>query len=310
VLLAPELDAAGDTAAMNTEAPKPCGSSREEPGGTVLQKPASSRPLQRGLAGALIVLLLALAVVVKWAFFPSVKEDYFALNERNLQQVRSGLLVVRPTRFGRSHFNGTVWTTVTASGSQVQRIVGRNVNLRDLMATAYGHNASSIAMPSDAPQTNYDFLVTVRGKPRQKLQAAIRKSLGYTARIELHEAEVLAVKVEDASLPGLTVSEPEQKQNVSFGDGKLCFQHLRLGELAGGMEQVFRTPVVDKTGLTDFYNFCVPWGIEMQQQLQDAARARHLVEEILRSFGLALKPDTAQINMLVVKKEMNNEGTK
>jgi len=60
-------------------------------------------------------------------------------------------------------------------------------------------------------------------------------------------------------------------------------------------------PVVDKTGLTNFYDFSVAWDPQVRQQLHDRQTARAAVDKILNAFGLALKPDTAPLEMLVVK---------
>ena len=196
------------------------------------------------------LVVVAAAVFVKLQFFPSVRESYFALSERNLQKVHSGLLVLRPTRFSRSHFNGIVATTVRVFGKPAPRLIGRNVSFRDLIAAAYGRNAATIALPADAPKTNFDFLVTTRGDPQGRLREAIRKDLGFVARLEPHDTEVLALKVQDANLPGLTVNETAGRGGVHFKDGKLLFTHVRLGALTGGLEQALGMPVVDKTGLT------------------------------------------------------------
>lgn len=301
MLLALELDAASDAPPMNPESDSTTiRGPREE-----AKPPSSSRRLlqsRRVLAAALMVALITIAIIVKLRFFPSLHEADFALSERNLQHVPSGLVIVRPTRFARYHFNGIVTTSVSVFGKPVPRIMGRNVTLQSLIAAAYGQNVERVAVPADAPKTNFDFLVTARGNQQQKLQEAIRKKLGFVARWEPHDAEVLALKVENADLPGLTVSDAGEKQGVHFNGGKLVFTHLRVGALTGGLEQVLGTPVVDKTGLNDFYNFAVPWSLEAQQQLQNRSAARGFVDKILQDLGFSLKPDTTTVEMLVVKR--------
>ena len=256
----------------------------------------------KALAGIGILALLAAAIFVKWALFPSVKEDYFAMNDRSLRQAGSGLVVVRPTRFAKSHFNGIISTIVPSFGKPVRRIMGRNVTFNDLIAAAYGQNTGRVVLPSDAPATNFDFLVTVRSHPEQRLQEAIRKNLGFVARLESRNVEVLALKMENPNLPGLVVSDAGKKENVSYDDGKLRFTHVRVGALAGGLEQAFGTPVVDRTGLTNVYDFSLAWGPEVQEQLRNGPTARALLNKIVKDWGLALKPDTAPVEMLVVKK--------
>ena len=108
-------------------------------------------------------------------------------------------------------------------------MTGRNVTFKELMATAYDQSQPRVALPWDAPKGNFDFLVTVSDKQREHLQAAIRKKLGYVAQMETRDADVLALKVENTNLPGLTLSGADQRENVNYNNGKLYFTHLRLG---------------------------------------------------------------------------------
>lgn len=261
-----------------------------------------SRMRTKALAGVLILALVMAAVIVKLKFFPSVKEADFAMNGRSLQQAASGLVVVRPTRFAWSHFNGIISTTVPVLGKPVERLMGRNVTFKDLIATAYGQNAGRVALPWDAPKTNFDFLVTVPDHQQQRLQEAIHKQLGFVARMEAHGADVLALKIANPDLPGLTVSDANKKENVEFKDGRLYSTHVQVGAMTGELEQVLGTPVVDKTGLTNFYDYSLAWNSQVQQQLQNGPTARAAVDKILDDWGLALKPDTDTLEMLVVKR--------
>jgi len=239
---------------------------------------------------------------VKVEFFPSFKEADFALSSRNLQQVSSGLVVVRPTCFARSHYNGIVSTTVLVFGKPARRTMGRNVSFKDLMATACGQTPERVLLPSDAPKTNFDFLVTARVHQQQKLREAIRKKLGFVARMESHETDVLALKVANPSLPGLAVSGADQKEHVEFKDGRLCFTHVPVAAFTVGLEQALGRPVVDRTGLTNLYNLSLAWDPQLQRELQNGPTARAAVDRILKAWGLTLKLDTARVEMLVVKR--------
>jgi len=252
------------------------------------------------LAGAAAVILVA-AVAVKWFFFPSIKDAYFAMNQNSLRQVPAGLVAVRPTKFSNSPRKGTLWASVKVSGKDVWRMMGRNVSFKELMAQAYGQPQNRVMLPVGAPTNNFDFLVTERGDLREVLQTAVRKKPGYTAKMETHDEDVLALKVRDASLPGLTVSDASTRQNVHFDKGKLYFTHMRLQEITGGLEQAVKTPVVDKTDLTNFYDFSVVWDQQMQRQMRDDAAATAAMKKILNGWGIELEPDNDQVEMLVVK---------
>jgi uncharacterized protein (TIGR03435 family) len=246
-----------------------------------------------------LLLALAFAVGIKLAYFPSVKDEYFVMDQRNLARAPAGLDVVRPTHFSLSIFRkGVIWTGNRASKNGSARVMGRNVPLRNIIAVAWQEDAARIQMPAGAPTNNFDFIVTV-SQPRKRLQEALRGEFGYTADKENVETAVLALKVADPSLPGLAVSAADEKENADVKKGTLYITHMPFNELAGGLEQILKTPVVNKTGLTNDYDFSVP--LPIMKQLRDEAKARPAVDKLLAGWGLGLEPDTAPVEMLVVK---------
>jgi uncharacterized protein (TIGR03435 family) len=114
----------------------------------------------------------------------------------------------------------------------------------------------------------------------------------------------------DARLPGLTVSGPDEKTYVFFNDVTLRVRHLplmvvadrRLMLMADGLGRFLNLPVVDKTGLTNLYDYSIGWNVHVQRQLENETTARAAVDKILHDLGLGLAPDTAPLDMLVVKK--------
>lgn len=253
------------------------------------------------LAGALVLALIA-AAMVKRAFFPSIKDAYFATDSRSLQQVPVGLVVIRPTHFPHLRHNGVFYASSPHEGGNDWRMMGRNVPLRDVMAAAYDQSLSRVVLPPDTPKGNFDFLVTVAGDQRPRLQAAILRKLGYTAQKETRDADVLALKIVDANLPGLTISGANEKENITFDDVNLHFTHVQLTDLANGLEQYLKTPMVNKTGLTNSYDFLMAWDSQTQRRMQEDTTVHATVDKILSGLGLGLEPDTASLEMLVVKK--------
>ena len=144
---------------------------------------------------AIVAALVLLALIaLRLIFFRPVKDDYFALNFRNLQQVPSGFVVLRPTHFPFLHHADPLSFWAPRSRTNFW-MVGRNASFADLIGMAYGQNPSRVIVPADAPKTNFDFLVTVNHEPRRRLQAAIREKLGCRAELQLRAAEVLVLKV-------------------------------------------------------------------------------------------------------------------
>lgn len=159
-----------------------------------------------------LVFVVALAVAIRMIYYPSVKDAYFAMDQRSLEQAPGGLVVIRPTHFSLSVFRrGVVYTRDGKTGNGASRLMGRDVSLRDIIAVAWQEDIARVVMPAGAPTNNFDFIVTV-GEPKKQLQKAIRSTFGYTADRETRETEVLAMKVEDPALPGLTVSADGEKE--------------------------------------------------------------------------------------------------
>ncbi|HEY1786622.1 MAG TPA: TIGR03435 family protein [Verrucomicrobiae bacterium] len=242
-----------------------------------------------------VVWVLAMVVAIKLAYFPSAKDAYFAMDERSLQRAPAGLVLIRPT-----HFSPAVFRRGVVRGQS--RIMGREVSLRDMIAVAWQVDAARVAMPPGAPTNNFDFIVTV-GEPRKQLQKAIRNLFGYSADKETIETEVLALKVEDPALPGLTVSTESEKEGTDFKKGRIYITHMRLKELTGEFEQILKAPVVDETSLTNCYDFSVAWNAQILMRLSRESTARPALDKLLGSWGLGFEPDTASLEMLVVKKQ-------
>jgi uncharacterized protein (TIGR03435 family) len=248
-----------------------------------------------------VVLVAAAAAAVKWGFFPSIKDAYFTMSQRALDQVLAGVVFVRPTHFPKSSRQGIMSDNVEMGGKRVWRLMGRNVTFQQLIAVAYGRGQARVVVPVGAPKINFDFLDTMSADQQTHLQTAIRKKLGYVAQTEKREVNVLALKIGNGDLPGLTVSDANTKENVNFDKGKLYFTHMRLQDLTGGLEQALKTPVVDRTSLTNFYDFSVSWDAQMQRQLNNEATAAAAVKKVLDSWGLRLEPDSDEVEMLVVR---------
>jgi len=254
------------------------------------------------VVGVTALLLVAAVVGVKLLFFPSLKDAYFVLNERSMSQAPTGIVMVRETHFPKSVRKGINGMSMQIGGKRVQRFVGRNATFKELVAFAYGQNEQRVVVPWGEPKTNFDFLVTVKEKQQERLQEVIRKELGFAAKMEERDSEVLALKVANPELPGLAVSGNDEKENVSFNDGKLEFKHMRMGMMTGGLEDVYKRAVVDKTGLTNAYNFSLAMDMQLQRQLADPASARPLVDKILAGWGLKLEKDVSPMRVLVVSK--------
>lgn len=251
---------------------------------------------------ALVILCLAViaaAGAIKIIYFPSVSDKYFQVNTAQLEKVPVGLAVVRPTHFGNGHPQNRIgYATVNG----IDRMAGLNNSFLILIATAYSQNPGRITLPWDAPTNHFDFLITISGDPRKNLQSAIRRQLGYTADLETNDTPVLDLKVEDPNSPGLKISPDDERENREVTNGRLYFTHEHLTIVTGGLEEIFRLPVVDKTDLTNYYDFSLVWNQQMQTEFRNGTIDADTGKKILAEWGLGVEEDSAPVQMLVVKK--------
>jgi uncharacterized protein (TIGR03435 family) len=247
-------------------------------------------------AGVFVFVLIALAAV-KWCFFPSIKDAYFKADYRQFQKVPGNLLVVRPTHFSFPT-KGAIFSSYTRSpsGEYIMRQMGRNVPLERVIATAYQCNPSQIIPPPGKPPGNFDFLVTLPDKNQELFKAAIQKRLGYAAHWETRNTDVLLLETQTPNPSALQPSS-EGNVNISYKNRRYEFIHARLGSVMGFLESGLKQPVLDRTGLTNFYDFSVTrnWPIPGGPDQKDA-------EKIIEALGLKLEPGNAPVQMLVVEK--------
>jgi len=240
---------------------------------------------------------VVLATVVKLHFHPAVKDAWFQ-DGNGLAQAPAGLVIVRPTHFERA--SGKV--RHVHDGDSLARTAGRNVSFRDLLAEAYDCSPGQVVLPPGTPQNGFDFLVTRSPHPRQYLRAAIEKQFGCTAMSEIRNTDVLVLKVKNAALPGLAVSADGETDDVNYRNGKLYFQHQPLSVLFKGLENGLKQPVMDQTGLTNYYDFSLVWGRGVDQAMRRGTFNLAAVNTVFNGWGLELQPDTASMEMFVVKK--------
>jgi uncharacterized protein (TIGR03435 family) len=234
--------------------------------------------------GSVILALGALVLVLEKNSAASVKDIYFVLNPHT----PPNLVVIRPAHFVTSDWRGNYSQQFTnASGKESIYISGRGVSVQEMIGAAYGFGPSRIIFPSDMPSDSFDYLITVPENPEEQLQAAIKAKWGYTAHPEKRDTEVLALKVESSDLPGLQISTNTAR---SFRAGKLT--RFNVDILVRPLEYRLKQPVVDETGLTNFYDFNWNFG----------PRDRATIDQMLADLGLGLETKTESLQMLVVEK--------
>jgi uncharacterized protein (TIGR03435 family) len=244
------------------------------------------------------VAVLAALTVAMGAHGQTDQIQEFWFDPSNLKHAPADLAVVRTTQFPDSYDK----IAEREKRGSLTRASGRNVTLRDLMAEAYGTGPGQVVLPPDAASEHFDFIVTTSGDARQRLQSAIREATGYTAHMEARNTDVLKLEVQDANLSGMTISPADEDEDVQYKDGILYFKHKSPGYLVRGLEDGLGKPVIDETGLTNSYDFSVPWNAKTTQAMQAGSWHLENVQKVLNGWGLDLEPATETMNMVVVEK--------
>jgi len=249
-----------------------------------------------------LVLTAIAGAAVKMLFFPPVEDAYFAMDPRSLRKVPAGMILVRSTHFAFLKEKGILRAEPPPNSHSDVWLMGRNVPLRDVIATGYDWNPTRVVLPSDALTGRFDFLMTGTSNQLVEFQAMVRHKLGYVAQKESRDADVLALKIANPALPALIASRADEKRGINFRNEKLYFTQMPLRVLVNIFGRFLETPMVDKTGTTNFYNFTIDWNSKTEQGFEEGVMPRDKLDQIVGALGLKLEPDTAPVEMLVVKK--------
>jgi len=247
-----------------------------------------------------ILSLAAIALAIAAENQPAVKDSYFDPDTDKLRQLPNNLVVLRSTHFPDN--TPKIRHIHSDDGNSITRTMGRNASLRETIAEAYDCNPLRVVLPPGETKGGFDFLVTTGSDAREQLQTAIRKQFGYTIHRETRNTDVLLLKVENSELPGLTISGADEKPDAVSKDGKLHFKHQQLSVVLNGLSEGLRQPVLDRTGLTNYYNFSVPWNPDVEKAMHEGSFEPNGVKKVLAAWGLRLEPDTAPLDMFIVEK--------
>lgn len=228
--------------------------------------------------------------------FARVKDSYFEPDTDQLRKVPANLLVVRPTHFPRDYAKVSHYH----NGDSLARTVGRNVSFQRMMAEAYDCDYGQVSLPPGTPSGHFDFLVTRPAQVRQQLRRAIEKELGYKAHQEMRETEVFILTVSNPALPGLTPSTEGETSDATFKDGQLHFTHKAMDYIVDGLEQGLDLPVLDQTGLTNYYDFSLAWNEKVQKAVENGQLDRERTRKFFASLGLDLEVTNIPMEMYVV----------
>jgi len=185
---------------------------------------------------------------------------------------------------------------------------GKTMGLGDgfifILADAYGTRWTRMIISTPLPPGQYDFISSLPSRAMEGLQQKIKTKFNIVAKRVLLDTNVFLLSVKNSNADGL---RPSTSQNVYEGNGMGHFvgTNQTLSALAEMVENMYRIPILDRTGLTNRYDFSLAWdqyGKKVGNQYPNYPNLSGLKQALLDQLGLELVPGREPIEMLVVEK--------
>ena len=165
-----------------------------------------------------------------------------------------------------------------------------------VVQSAYGWGSSLRMVQADPlPAGEFDFIANLPSGALEALQAEIKKQWGVVANREIHQTNVVLLKLDHTNAPGLQpVTQPGPPPQ---GEGGVQTVRSSVGGfLVSYLESVLQLRVIDQTGLTEVFDIQFPARVGQNKAFEQNRKI------LLEQFGLDLVQTNAPIEMLVVKK--------
>jgi uncharacterized protein (TIGR03435 family) len=182
---------------------------------------------------------------------------------------------------------------------------GIRVSMKEIVRAAYGYSPGRIIFPAGEPPEKYDFISTLSEGTEEALQRELKKTLGFMGRRETMDMDVWVLKVRNPDASGLKphgFGFPDEWHNGGhihcFGEPLSSAPPIPPLGLTKYLEMYLQSPVIDETGLTEYYDIDLKWKERGEADPNHDA----LKQAVLNQLGLELVPDRQPIEMVVVEK--------
>jgi uncharacterized protein (TIGR03435 family) len=202
-------------------------------------------------------------------------------------------IMIAPTKF--SSGNQHSWA------SDGEHRLGYNEPLQTLIDTAFPSRYvfhTRMIIESNLPQGKYDFNADLPQGSAEALQKELKQTLGVEGIQEERITAVLCLKVKNQSAAGLKSPAHSLDLTSPKPPGQMILPDQTISStLVTYLENYFKVPVVDQTGLTNRFDIFLTW---------DQSDRRHfnvqgLKQALLDQLGLELVPTNLPVKMLVVE---------
>ena len=218
-----------------------------------------------------------------------------------LRKVSPQVMIV-PAKYPGTIGGGVVWLNDggVPGGDQV---LGIGQSIQDIVSSAYGQSLERTVFPDNLPKGKFDFIANLPSENRAALQNEIKKRFGLVARSETRPTDVLLLQVQHRNATGLKLNDPRlldphSSSSGRSGAGYFTSKNQQISNLARFLEDRFKIPVIDQTGLTKNYDIDLKWDESDYQH----PNLDGLKEALSEDLGLVLISDNEPVEMLVVEK--------
>jgi uncharacterized protein (TIGR03435 family) len=213
------------------------------------------------------------------------------------------LVEILPTKFPAS-------VDTLNGGSRGDNWIGVGQSVFPIVQIAYDWRPGRILFADPQPKKRYDFISTLRQGSGIALQAELKRKLGLVGHREMRDTDVLVLKVRRSNAPGLKPPTNGHtghtrkdyyycdNEPLSIDSGGASSGGYSAMPITSFLEAYFGTPVIDQTGLTQYFHIDFKWN----ERSGDDPDHDALKQALLDQLGLELVPSNMPIEMLVVEK--------
>jgi uncharacterized protein (TIGR03435 family) len=235
---------------------------------------------------------LTIEEIQKNKTYPWQIESQEGMFDRSLLRQQPPQVRILPSRF-------TNWA-MGYSDDNYHKVMGTGVSAQTLISIAYGNDTSArTILSAQLPEGHYDFIACLPGGNAEALQREIRRKFGVVARHEPRAVDVLLLKLKSLNTSGLKRSDPRADESMMWeaAGSRLEVRNEPLIDLVSDLEALANIPIIDRTGLTNRFDFDLNC-----RQTELVNRNWEVVNRALDQLGLELTPSHKSIEMLIVEK--------
>ena len=154
-----------------------------------------------------------------------------------------------------------------------------------------------IVYPVELPTNKYDFIATLSRGSADAMQQKLKEKFGLIGRFQTIETNALVLQIKYPNALKLKPSIAKLGSN-QIENGIISSIDGTMDDFAKNLEDHFKTPVINQTGLTNNFDFEISW----DDYQGGYPNLNGLKQALPEQLGLELVPTNMPIETLVVEK--------